>query len=569
MTRSSTRILAGFMVFVAVIAAVQLSLFRDAQPAPDSVEYFEVADQMQRVGYARALSLHWSPLYPLYLLSARSISASPIEQELRVTAVADAVLLVALCAIVGAAFLSLGRLCCPDRDDSRNAWLAGACGLAAYFAFAVLRVGLRMPDALVTCMTVLIVWAWAHAIARGLDPRWSALAGLLSGVAFLARGNLLHWSLVVAAAACVLAPAARFGRRWASSAIFVVGMLAIVGPHVYLLSSARGYFTFGESGKLVFAETYGAVWPNGHPAWPVRTSGGDVRVFTETRDLNFPGFYDPGREYDDATVPFHLSKMVLTVIRSVQASLFGYWSPAFGLLWPLCWALWPIWMFGLAGPPVVGGHPATTSEHALRQRLSWFLMIAGSAGVGMHLFSFSIGYYLPPYLIPLLLGLYLAMFNHSPDDPAARRLRHRAVLIVAAGFIVTTTLTTASSLRRSGHRGRAEAVSDATAVANALSAFPAPQNGTRRRIAVAGSWLGIYGVRLSDSQVIADIPNPDILHDPVRSAGAVHALRELGVVAMLIPRSEARPGDPLKWRAVTSAWAIADLRAASPAEAKE
>jgi hypothetical protein len=186
-------------------------------------------------------------------------------------------------------------------------------------------------------------------------------------------------------------------------------------------------------------------------------------------------------------------------------------------------------------------------------------MTAGAAGVGMHLVSFSLGYYLPPYLIPLLLGLYLAVLDAAPDDAEARRQRHRAAMIVAGGFAVASMLITVSYLRRSDYRGRLDAVADTNAIATALSSFP-DHNGERRRIAVAGMWLGLYGVRLSDSQVIADIPNPGILHDRARSASAVSALRGQGVVAVLIPRSDAQPDDPLKWRAVTSAWAIADLR---------
>jgi hypothetical protein len=135
------------------------------------------------------------------------------------------------------------------------------------------------------------------------------------------------------------------------------------------------------------------------------------------------------------------------------------------------------------------------------------------------------------------------------------------------GFVVTTLMTTAGYLRRSDSRARIDAVADANAIADALSEFPA-QGSQRRRVAVAGQWLGVYGIRLSDSELIADIPNPEILHDPVRGVSAVRALRDQGVVALLIPRSQAQPDDALTWRAVTSSWAIADVRATSGESAK-
>ena len=60
--------------------------------------------------------------------------------------------------------------------------------------------------------------------------------------------------------------------------------------------------------------------------------------------------------------------------------------------------------------------------------------------------------------------------------------------------------------------------------------------------------------------MFADIPDPDVLHDRERSAAVVRALGEQGVVAILMPRSQMRPGDLLTWREVSSAWALADLR---------
>ena len=121
----------------------------------------------------------------------------------------------------------------------------------------------------------------------------------------------------------------------------------------------------------------------------------------------------------------------------------------------------------------------------------------------MHLVSFSLGYYLPPYLIPLFMGLYLAMLTPAPGDGVARTTRHRALWIMAAGFCLVTVLSSASGLRRSDDRSRAEAAADTNALAAALERLPATAG--RRRIAVAGSWLGLYAIRLSNSQVTAEI----------------------------------------------------------------
>ena len=158
-----------------------------------------------------------------------------------------------------------------------------------------------MPDALVTSLAVATLWVWCQASARQLALKWTAAAGVLSGVSYLARANLLHWSLVVGVVACMLAPDVLPRRRFLAFAAFCLGLVLVFGPQSYVFSTARGSFTFGETGKLGFADVYGAVWPGGVPAWPVVLEGGDVRLFTESRDVQFPGFYDPSREFDDAT----------------------------------------------------------------------------------------------------------------------------------------------------------------------------------------------------------------------------------------------------------------------------
>ena len=107
-------------------------LLQNTTPPADGIATLEVADQIPRVGYGKALPQHWSPLYPLYLLAVRAVAPAPINRELLVTAAADALLLVTLCVVVMLVFRSLGRLCWPDDAAPRLAWLTYGCGLAVF-----------------------------------------------------------------------------------------------------------------------------------------------------------------------------------------------------------------------------------------------------------------------------------------------------------------------------------------------------------------------------------------------------------------------------------------------------
>jgi hypothetical protein len=99
-------------------------------------------------------------------------------------------------------------------------------------------------------------------------------------------------------------------------------------------------------------------------------------------------------------------------------------------------------------------------------------------------------------------------------------------------------------------------------MAAALTPFPRSDTGLRKIAAVSRNWLGLYGVRLSGSQLLADIPNPDVLHDPLRLAKAMAMLRRHGIVALLIPGGLLRQDDHLQWQPIGSgAWAVVDVRA--------
>jgi len=114
-SRRSAFAVGAFLLLVLTLALLQLWLLQNTTPPADGLSYFEVADQIPRMGYGKALPQHWSPLYPLYLLAIRTVAPAPLDRELLVTAAGDTLLLVTLCVVVMLVFRSLGRLCWPRK----------------------------------------------------------------------------------------------------------------------------------------------------------------------------------------------------------------------------------------------------------------------------------------------------------------------------------------------------------------------------------------------------------------------------------------------------------------------
>lgn len=527
-----------FFVLAFLLAATQVWVFQYALPSPDSIAYFEVADQIRSVGYVRALSEHWSPLYSLCLFAVKNLFLVPLEKELLAATVSFAVLIFLTAAAAWFFLFFLSKLLWRDESqaaEARRPWMTYGLGLALFFLFVVFRVNLRLPDVLVFGFALLSLGCWCESIRRGLGLGWAFAAGILAGLGFLARANVFHWSLVTGALASWLAVRVSLRRRLMAYGVFLLGLVLFFAFQLYAMSAQKGRLTFGESGKTVFAAVYGAEWKKGGKAWPVSLLGGDVRVFTEEREVNFPGFYDVGREFKDAVIPFRFRAAVRGILGAFQSALFGYYSPREALIWPMWWAFLPLFLFGI--PPAslaffsVRNHLAPGSP-VLRRRMAVFLVLAGLAGLAMHFLTYAIGYYLPPYLFMLFAGLGVLVLEKRRKETA--RHAHRSLRIVGAGFALTAVLYTLS-LFRSQHLLAVWSQFVGTAeLSRALEGIP-KEEPHLRRIAVAGQgqWLGLYGVRLSGSQVYADLPNLDVFKDSERFQKIVQALRERKVAAVL------------------------------------
>ena len=539
LTAALTRgwVLFGFGALASALAVAQLGVLGQQQPGIDSIIYQEVAEQIAKVGYSEALSSHWSPLYPLYLCAINNLSGLGVEHEPIISSLGYAALLLLGCGVAGMFLHGVANLLWPRGTGERleaRAWICYGLGLTLYLLFAVHKVSMRMPDGLVFCLAIAALGCWCRAFTKGLSWRWTFAAGIFSGLGFLARSNVLHWSGVVAIMACGLAPNVSFRRRPTAFVAWFLGLLIFVTPQIWMMTARKGSLEFGNTGRMTFAQVYGVSWPEGPATWPLRLADGDVRVFTERRMVNFPGFYDMDRAYENAKLAIGVSTVLRAFIQAVFSFLLGYWSPGHALLWPLLWATWPLWLMGLGSWRMEGqnenGDPPGFS--ALRRRMAYLLTCAGLVGIGMHLLSSCYFHYLPAYLFALLVGACLWMLEGSKDKLSTVHAC-RACYGVALGFALVTSLTTIALFRDVNTRGIKSTIAQTNRLVSAFNELPAPKDGLRRIAVLGEGWLDLYAIRLSASQIYADIPDPLVFSDESRFNRVIEALRQEKVVAVL------------------------------------
>ncbi len=530
-----------FVLYVCMVLSLiglQFVVFKRVNPGPDSIEYLEMADQIGQVGYLKALSGHWSPLYSLYCGLIQKMFHVTLDREV-IWSIAGYAFLLFVAALTTLLFvLSLCPILWKTKDcitDHKNqcGWLVYLLGFSVYLFFVVHKIHLRLPDVLTYIFGILAALFWCKFIFSSKKLKWLAAAGVCSGIGFYARDSILPWSVVSALLACVFLRSSSLYGRGKFFIIFLFIIFLTSGPQIALLSAQKGHLTIG-AGKIPMAEIYGAKWRNGFSSWPVRKAGGKIRIFTENRQVNFPGFYEPGREFDDAVIPFSLSKGLRGILRAFQSMFFGFWSSGFSLLWPLLWASWPFFVFGFFRE---NHHFQLSGEDAsdnIKPRLAWFLILSGLAGITMHLLSFCIGYYLSLYLVLFFAGISMLCLKNLED--AALALTRRAHWVAGIGFILVAFLTTFSFFRDANMKAMNQSEKGEIILVDALNKVSKPSRGLRR-IAVAGSWLGLYAIRLSDSQVYAEFPDVSTLYDNKELVRCIGLLKDEDVRAILAPSS--------------------------------
>ena len=227
-------------------------------------------------------------------------------------------------------------------------------------------------------------------------------------------------------------------------------------------------------------------------------------------------------------IRFSFPAFLRGVLRGVQSLLFGFYKPTEGLFWVLLWAGVPFLFWRKRSPGVT----ENDSGRPLRRRMGFFLALSGLGGILMHILSFCIGYYLLPYCFALAAGGGILLFGKGKER---ERYLRRAFGFVAAGFITASFLLTFSYYRAAHLRLLRSTQGEIQVLSGALEKLPSGGKALRK-IAVAGDWLSLYAVRLSHSQVYADMPDLSLWKDAARARKALSALRERGVVAVLLPR---------------------------------
>ena len=326
------------LVALVVLALLLLPFYR-WHLTPDGISYLSIAEHYARGDLADAVNAYWSPLFSWLLVPLIALGLpATITAKLVSIVVAVATLLVArrLAAQVGV-------------DEPTLTWLTW--GLVPFLlgaAFVVVT-----PDLLVALLVVLLMLVVTAPRFR-TSPVTAALAGLVAGLAYLAKLYALPFALVLlpVVGAVLISRGERPGRMLRQVGIAAAVLLVVVAVWSAALTAVTGTMTPGTAGGLnlryLSASSWGAPsqWagflPPPHPdavsAWEDPPEA--LEQVDEVREGDAgaaPPGAPPGAEpgVGSGVDPFGLvGRAVANVDDLLVVAL--WWSPVIGLAvaWP-------------------------------------------------------------------------------------------------------------------------------------------------------------------------------------------------------------------------------------------
>ena len=509
---------------------------------PDSVSYIEMAEGAVRSGWHELVSAYWSPLYPTLLsIGFRVLHPSMFWEFTVVHLVNFAVYLADLLCFefFVRELLAARRTEIRSQDDMRPVperifWIWGYLFFIWSNQFW-LRPQQVNPDIIVAGLAYLAT-ALLLRVYRG-KGNWLAFAGLgaVLGTAYLAKAAMFPLSFVFLACGFLL-----FGLRrnsylhsLARSAVALAVFAMIAAPLIVQISKEKHRLTFGDSGKINYAEHVDGApfmthWQGqpagtGTPVHPTRKVSDDPVIYEFAQPIagSYPPWYDQSYWYEGIRVHFSLIGQLRVLFKSAS-TYFKFFSRS-GALYVVFLAL--ILLVRKKGKWEWGER---------RFRLVWFPSLVAPI---MYAFVVVKQRYVSGFALVLLLWILSSVrISFAREEVFRKRALLATILAPAVAMMWPATLNLRDIIRNQhggvvGGFGRSPY--DQQMVAEELRDMGVPP-GTQ--VASIGSGLEAYWAHLAQVRIIAEIPGEGesfLAADSLKKSEALNKFLELGAKAVV------------------------------------
>jgi hypothetical protein len=549
----SAKLRYSFLALAAVLGFLQAWASR-MDLISDTVSYLDIGDGIWRGHWSMAINGLWGPLYSAILGAAVGIvRPSPYWEYPLVHLVVFGIFLFTLW---GFDFFlreliqlrhevesSSSEVCIPDW-----VWLTIGYTIFLWTSLQVIQVSETNPDMLVAAF---FYFACGCLVKIRRDaPGWPAFLGLglVLGLGYLTKSIMLPVSVLCLAAAVTAARR----QRWRAAGACVV-FITIALPFIIGLSTQKGRFTFGESGRYNYAVHVNHVprthWQGdaeyGKPVHGSRQIVDRPATFEFATPLpgTYPAWTDPSYWYDGLHSRINLRRTIGRLFQLLREELVFFFELHGGLVATLFLLFY------------VGGRKWEMLKDIATY---WFLLLPAAGALGLYALIHIEPRYLAPFVATIALCLFFSV--HLPKLAGSERLAAGVAIFLFAMFI--------SPVEATSLHVR-EFVSDAIGRSqpdhNSYQAMAAEMSrlGLKPRDRVASLEYSLYGMstwaRLARAQIVAEVYYWPTLEesagndfwqaDAATQQKVIEAIRKTGA-RVIVSQAAPVPSDAPGWRRV-------------------
>lgn len=521
---------------------------------PDGISYIEMAEAAGRSGWHALVNAYWSPLYPALLSIAFWIFHPAIDWEFTVLHVVNFALYLAelLCFEIFVKELLAARRIenvglrelqsasekeqhtAPDKSTEGSAqtlplpeeilWIWGYL-LFLWTSQFWLSLAVTNPDIIVAGL-VFVATALLLRIYRG-EGNWLLFAGLgaLLGLGYFAKAAMFPIFFFFLTSAFLLYGVTRksFAKALARSALALAVFLAIAAPLIVALSKEKHRITFGDSGKIAYAEyvdhaTFIAHW-RGEPAGtgtavhPTRKISNDPPIYEFAKPVagSYPPWYDPSYWYEGIRPHFSLKGQLWVLFRSANLYLkmFSRGGALYVVFLALILEVWKRGKWDWGGRPMA------------------LVMLPSLATLAMYALVLVEQRYVSPFVLMLFFWIFSSARIFMKEGGTLKKQSVLAVILALAAA-------TAWPVTRDLRDAIANRPYEPWEVAVGLHELGVPP-GTQ--VGAIGLGVGNYWAHLAGVRIIAEIPEREqasfLAGDAPKKREALQKFEEVGVKAVV------------------------------------
>jgi hypothetical protein len=516
------------------------------QVTGDGISYIEMGDAYFRHDWKMAINSYWSPLYAWLIVLPKHLFGLSLKHESSSIHVVNFLIFV-LVLFSFEFFLNqlIRSASLFDREHfgAIQPWALRLIGYAL-FLYAVLywlSTDIVTPDLGVEAVVLLA--AGLVLSIRLNDARWSTFVklGVLLGIGYYVKVVLFPLAFLFLLAAFFAAPDRP--RAIVRVSVSLLIFLLIAAPYIFILSKATGRFTYGDAGRLTYANYVDGLplavhWeghePNyGKPVHPTRQVFEHPGVFEFAQPIggSYPAWYNPTYWHEGVTPKLSLRGEMIRLHDHLHIffDLFAQQGEFFVALFALF---------------LINARFNIFLRRWLREFILWAPAI-------LALVAYSLIHVENRFLPGFLLICWLSLFGALPlPDSAIARKVVWCVSVALALFVGVRVLSTAAL--QTGHLfgARPNVSWDVAQQLRQLGVRPGD------KVASIGFTFDGYWAHLAGVTIVAEVPQGDAgvfwLADPVTQAKVFELFSKFGAKAVVSNRAPEYT-EPAGWTRI-SGW---------------